>query len=772
MPRRPLIAPLALLCSTGAWALRPAHAHCSLERVETGIKSLGHDKENDEIRWRHTERYLFSVRSGQPDCGRLFVAHSDLGLAEVVPHEDPAASPAAAVAAWTQAWSAAADQVQLDATIHPADARRRRVAADRWTAGVHDGDSGWWLSTPELRRGDVLEVEATWSDPRACLSWRAGTVFRPGGRDEAIEVASAVLEVHHRDQPTVTGPGGAPTPEASSRAADWYSAGPGAVETWRVGHCAPLLLTLSGTWKPTAATDLPSITTASTRVELGVTGADPLRAFSEPGLGLAVTEQRIRWDRRATDPSFVLLPVPDGAAPVSASVQSGDTPIATVAQADGWRAMLPEHSEGPVELRWSWAADTLPSAGRLSAPAGLVGEWSGTVMLPSGRLDGTVGGAGDLETSGGGRVLTVSGGPGTSGAWRVTSLGGEPVLPDRAALLQGVARPAVHASMPEPALPLGFKNREPDDQTIVDLVDWLHATVRTASLPGPSALRPRPLIEARNSGFASAWEQSLLMTRYLRQFKLEAFPVPVRTLDHALDDAASPLDWDDAVVLLRRDGSDLWIDPACRTCALGEVRPRLWGAEALSDAVDALPAGPEGHRTRRAAFVQRDGIWVGRAHVELRGPEAQQLREGLGAWAIDARAPAVAAALGGAGATLSAHEGLTEAGQPILLTVDQLMLDAEGRMLPLGLPDGLDGPAGPAGLLLSWSGERVDHIVLQGVVLQAEWSRCGAPRACSGVGRSWLATGAPRSPRPGRSLGGCCQRPRRAPSPLPSRPRA
>ncbi len=37
-----------------------------------------------------------------------------------------------------------------------------------------------------------------------------------------------------------------------------------------------------------------------------------------------------------------------------------------------------------------------------------------------------------------------------------------PVLPDRAAVLNAVARLAVHASMPEPALPLEFKNLKGD----------------------------------------------------------------------------------------------------------------------------------------------------------------------------------------------------------------------------------------------------------------------------------------------------------------------
>ena len=84
-------------------------------------------------------------------------------------------------------------------------------------------------------------------------------------------------------------------------------------------------------------------------------------------------------------------------------------------------------------------------------------------------------------------------------------------------------------------------------------------------------------------------------------------------------------------------GRYVFLDPACRLCAAGELPTELTGGRALMLApegpqwVDVPPASPQQHRqsVTLALALEVDGAMVGSLHGELRGAPAREVRERL-----------------------------------------------------------------------------------------------------------------------------------------------
>ena len=80
-------------------------------------------------------------------------------------------------------------------------------------------------------------------------------------------------------------------------------------------------------------------------------------------------------------------------------------------------------------------------------------------------------------------------------------------------------------SIPQPGLGLMFKGREADWEVVGEVLAHLRRQVVEGALTGVHPLKPRRLQRARRSRWATPWEQALLLTRYLRQLKIDALPV-------------------------------------------------------------------------------------------------------------------------------------------------------------------------------------------------------------------------------------------------------
>ena len=104
-------------------------------------------------------------------------------------------------------------------------------------------------------------------------------------------------------------------------------------------------------------------------------------------------------------------------------------------------------------------------------------------------------------------------------------VGGSPV---EAVALEEVELAARLVSIPEPGLGLRFKGRQLDDVLVRDILSLVQAQVQNGSRAGGHPLKARPLMEVRRSGWATPWEQALLLSRYLGQVKLDARAFPVR----------------------------------------------------------------------------------------------------------------------------------------------------------------------------------------------------------------------------------------------------
>jgi len=151
-------------------------------------------------------------------------------------------------------------------------------------------------------------------------------------------------------------------------------------------------------------------------------------------------------------------------------------------------------------------------------------------------------------------------------------------------------------SIPEPGLGLRFKGRQLDDTLVRDILSLVQEQVQNGGRVGGHPLKARPLMDVRRSGWATPWEQALLLSRYLGQVKLNATAFPVRPTASGVAVTGAPEGYTHAVVHVEAGEHSFWLDPSCRSCAAGEITPGLWGGQVFSTRRDRMPEGSQSRR--------------------------------------------------------------------------------------------------------------------------------------------------------------------------------
>jgi hypothetical protein len=246
-------------------------------------------------------------------------------------------------------------------------------------------------------------------------------------------------------------------------------------------------------------------------------------------------------------------------------------------------------------------------------------------------------------------------GPGTF-SYRVIRMGGVDV-PDT--VIEQIALDANAVSIPEPGIGLQFKDRRADLSALPEVLQIVHQQTMNGHLPEVHSLHPRSLMKVRRSRWGTAWEQSLLLVRYLQQLRIAATAYPVRPQSVGLAEAGAPVGYTGAVVRVGTGEEAIWLDPSCAVCAVGEISPELWGGQVLARDLRELPPRPESIRSIQTID--------GKTTVELSGVYGVELRRWLAVFPVQKRQQAIVERYGGEGADLVEIQGLADLGTPIRL---------------------------------------------------------------------------------------------------------
>lgn len=227
---------------------------------------------------------------------------------------------------------------------------------------------------------------------------------------------------------------------------------------------------------------------------------------------------------------------------------------------------------------------------------------------------------------------------------------------------QEVYEAAKMVSIPEPGLGLAYKGRLGGVEMAGELLELVRDQVQNGGITGAHPLKARPLMKVRQSGWATPWEQALLLTRYLGQVKVPATAYPVRPRAAGFAVNGAPDGYVDAVVRVGVGDEAVWVDPSCRVCAVGEIDPGLWGGQVFAPDLKQLPDGVQGQISSR--------LVEGKLWVELNGVAALRLRIWLLPVDSSERGALIAELFAGPGSTLVEHEGFSDLGQPIRIVVE------------------------------------------------------------------------------------------------------
>jgi hypothetical protein len=369
------------------------------------------------------------------------------------------------------------------------------------------------------------------------------------------------------------------------------------------------------------------------------------------------TEHTVQEERRVpAGPLELWLPFPAGAtqARCSAALDHG-VAMELMQAAEGCNVAATMPAPGILKTEMKWRTRGVAAAGVIRR----TGEYSVALMGPGLRM--VVQGAGASAVTGGHHFSQESGESLVS--WRISRAGDTPVLRDRSDVLSQVAAGALSASMPEPGLGLDFKGTDGDWAVVGAVLTKVRSQVVEGALSGAHPLKPRKLTQVRRSRWGTPWEQALLLTRYLRQLKIDALPVPVRPASAGYIEAAVPIGYTEALVRVRLEGSERWIDPACAVCAVGEIRPGLWGGQALAAGLESVPDMSGTHTWE--LLGSPDGA-SRRYTLQMTAPWSTSLRRHLARVPVSGRTGAVLEWAGLTG-VLESHQGLSDLGGVVTL---------------------------------------------------------------------------------------------------------
>lgn len=623
-----------------------AHARCSLVALETTV----HRTEQQLLR---VDRWTWRVEAGVPDCVEVHVA-------------SPVDARAMVVSAELQRQDGRAPRLRGTRRSHVADSRDPGFGP---AAGVV-------VHTPEAAEGDLLLIEVTrpWPAEAGGFTWRPGargpleiatlTVFgdvdvRSDGPELTDKPAAPIREWVVEDVP-----GGGPEPFDDGIAAP---RGPGQVQRVEA-LLLPQRKPVRGLSDPERGRTLVAEVHSGALPTRVAWPADALASWCYSG------EERSPCPRIGTmawslagQSEAAWGYVRPGVGPSGQALLAGPAPRQTsrftlLSPVDELLVTVPLVTE-PDGLTLSHQ----PLAGTRGGLPRLLGLRPDQDLPPQlaellddalPLLHSAIADAADLPATTPGAV------PHPRLTWRLLELEGEPLLSDAVAAQQAVAWLAIRASLPEPALPVELKGRKADATAIPELLALHHDRLHLGALPGQAALQPRKLMKVRRSGYGTAWEQALILTRYLQQLKLGALPVPVRPQSLGPADPASLTDWPLALVRVQAGDQVSWLDPTCPTCGADELRPAFDQAAALSPELSVLPALAPSTWRREVTPVDA-GLQV---DLSIEGPLAVELRALLASVDGRARGRWLARKLVGEGARLESHQGLVTGGGPIELS--------------------------------------------------------------------------------------------------------
>lgn len=396
--------------------------------------------------------------------------------------------------------------------------------------------------------GRRFEVTAL-SEPIACRTLTFSAVGPVGVRAERVDRYTR----RHRLGPdhVVEVPGGA-----------WKVGAPELAvgDTLRVDVTVDSALTVTLADVPTP---LPRGTWVDESWEVRLDARHPGWGFADPRLAETVVSARVQVFE---DTGPVPYPVPLDAEGFTAEPA---TPLGR------GRVDLPPGTV--TELRWT-VAGARPLGARRIPPGSFTLRVPGAELVTSASPGVTV-----RELPGGVRFDAPTGG---DVRWRVVRLGTEPVVADAELYARGLDWRFARVSLPEPAVPVRLKGLTDPEAMLAALWEELRAR-HDATLPEADPLRPRTLNRAWRSGWATSVEKALILQRLLAQEKIPARWV----LTGTEADRDTLTGFDRMLLVATLDGEDRWLDPACRTCAPGEVDPRWMGRPAIG-AAGEVPRAP------------------------------------------------------------------------------------------------------------------------------------------------------------------------------------
>jgi len=558
--------------------------------------------------------------------------------------------------------------------VRHADDTGPRFGMERvhWPPAGTGGPSRPEVHLPELRHGDLVTVRTRWSGPAASYAWLPGAwgSAKRAGLKVRGDLAATGAE----------GPGGVLVDTSLTEVAGQPVEAPVDPVPQRVQRHEETHTFVVGDLRR------PLQDARAGQVEIGVVRHET-------------------WGPRDA-PLELFTPIPAHGRPASLIATLDGEPLEVSPVTGGWWVVLPvSTSAGELVRTWEWVRPGLTTHGTFASAEALPVEQRKLVVQGE-AASFTAGATGEVQveqTAAGWVFLAQDTAPrssddlpGGEGGWNLSQVGDRPVTPSRDALLDEVAFYAILASMPEPGVPLRLKNRTRDDAVMTDVLDLLRRRVQPGELPAISPLRPRKLLKVRRSGWGTSWELALYASRLLRQLKADAVPIPLRPASLGPLGHATPEAFPEAIVRLDVEGEVRWVDPGCRQCALGEVRPELFGGLLLDEESTRVPWFEAGQ-----VEVALDAS-TGARTARLRGWPALELRQGLLAVPVPERAAAVAAAVGGT--ALISQEGIASRGEPIEVVAAASLPDLLTPLTPL--PD-----AAKAGADMVWLGAPLSHEV-------------------------------------------------------------
>lgn len=243
--------------------------------------------------------------------------------------------------------------------------------------------------------------------------------------------------------------------------------------------------------------------------------------------------------------------------------------------------------------------------------------------------------------------------------WRVIGVGPDSVIPDGSTFLAGIDWRFSQASLPEPATPVRFRALKDREQLVRGVLAEVRA-LTDASLPGADPLRPRPLLRAWQSGWATSVERGLILHRMLGQERIPA----AWALTGTDPESHTMTGYDAMLVVATVDEHERILDAGCRVCGIGEFSTR-WAGKPAMGVLERIPKAPG--TMKRTLSLNGETFKV---RFEAAGAAALWIREIAAGIERARRDERLAEELGMPGARVLNAEGIEATGKPVVVELE------------------------------------------------------------------------------------------------------